>query len=108
MLFAFWGVGVFAAVRDLGPEGFKLWGLMLTLDLPVSLITLVIEVLLAEWAIEMIGVTGYYVFGYGAFIAVVGGIQYWFIGKLLVYLIRLRRRKIGSIPNEPLDDSSGS
>ena len=99
-------VPVFALVREMGEEGAIFWGILLTLDLPSSLVALLIDAQLAHWATGVLGATGYYVFGFGAMLAILGGLQYWLIGKGIVLLVHLWRRRGPVVSAGPSDKRS--
>ena len=76
-----------AVVAALDGEAVMLWNLFMLVDFPASVIGASLFAPLEVWSMENLGERWTLTAGYAAYFALLGGLQYYGLAKLLVFLI---------------------
>jgi hypothetical protein len=80
-----------ACVASLGPEGAQLWGLVVLIDFPISILASPLISALELWSQRNCGVAMTYSVVFAILYGTVGAIQYYLMGILIRRAIRMNR-----------------
>lgn len=74
-------------VASIGGESVILWNLLMVLGFPASMLAAPLFTSIETWSQSQFGTMWTFTVVYGAFFGVVGGVQYYCLLKMLVFLI---------------------